>query len=70
MVDGLAFIRVTGLSIVHHNSFTGCRSYRYAEIDVWPFAELAIAAVCLVARNDMITWLVLRDTLTHALDNT
>mmetsp|Transcript_102006 Transcript_102006/g.181177 ORF Transcript_102006/g.181177 Transcript_102006/m.181177 type:complete len:226 (+) Transcript_102006:708-1385(+) len=66
MVEGLPLVCIAGLPIRFHHTFSGEGPYRSAEIDFRSFAKLAAATVCLVARNDMVSRLVICDTLAHA----
>mmetsp|Transcript_67072 Transcript_67072/g.187620 ORF Transcript_67072/g.187620 Transcript_67072/m.187620 type:complete len:286 (+) Transcript_67072:812-1669(+) len=55
------------LAVAGHHALAGERAHGGAEVDVGPHAELAAAAVGLVARDDVVAGGELRDALADAL---
>mmetsp|Transcript_139167 Transcript_139167/g.346900 ORF Transcript_139167/g.346900 Transcript_139167/m.346900 type:complete len:331 (-) Transcript_139167:631-1623(-) len=67
MVDRLPLVGEARLAIARHHALAREGPDRGAEVDVWPLAELAAAAVGLVARHHVVPRRELCHALAHAL---
>jgi len=69
MVDRFSINWETSFTIIHHDSNTSCCANFATKVCLPWFAKLALSAFCLVARDNMITWLNLSHTFTNTFYN-
>mmetsp|Transcript_100958 Transcript_100958/g.308727 ORF Transcript_100958/g.308727 Transcript_100958/m.308727 type:complete len:260 (+) Transcript_100958:803-1582(+) len=69
MVNGLALVSEARLPIASHDALSSVGANRSAQVDVGSLAKLAVTAIRLVARDDVIARQELRDALADALDD-